>query len=46
MKGNSMLTLRNRHFFLIDLVLLPAAALLTFALQLDVAWLALRLKLG
>lgn len=30
-----MLTLRNRHFFLIDLALLPAAALLSFALRLD-----------
>jgi FlaA1/EpsC-like NDP-sugar epimerase len=30
-----MLSLRNRHFFLIDLVLLPAAAVLAFALRLD-----------
>jgi len=40
MKGNSMLallTLRNRGFFLIDLALLPAAAVLSFVLRLDVA---------
>jgi FlaA1/EpsC-like NDP-sugar epimerase len=30
-----MLTLRNRHFFLIDLTLLPTAAVLSFALRLD-----------
>ena len=30
-----MLRLRNRHFFLIDLALLPAAAVLAFALRLD-----------
>ena len=32
-----MLTLRNRHFFFIDLALLPAAAVLSFALRLDAA---------
>jgi FlaA1/EpsC-like NDP-sugar epimerase len=32
-----MLTLRNRHFFLIDLALLPAAAVMSFALRLDAA---------
>jgi FlaA1/EpsC-like NDP-sugar epimerase len=31
-----MLNLRNRHLFLIDLVLLPAAAVLAFVLRLDV----------
>jgi FlaA1/EpsC-like NDP-sugar epimerase len=30
-----MLKLRNRHFFLIDLTLLPTAAVLSFALRLD-----------
>jgi FlaA1/EpsC-like NDP-sugar epimerase len=30
-----MLMLRNRHFFLIDLTLLPTAAVLSFALRLD-----------
>lgn len=30
-----MLSLRNRHFFLIDLVLLPATAVLAFVLRLD-----------
>jgi FlaA1/EpsC-like NDP-sugar epimerase len=30
-----MLRLRNRHFFLIDLTLLPTAAVLAFALRLD-----------
>ena len=30
-----MLSLRNRHFFLMDLVLLPAAAVLAFVLRLD-----------
>ena len=30
-----MLMLRNRHFFLIDLALLPAAAIVSFALRLD-----------
>jgi len=30
-----MLSLRNRHFFLLDLVLLPAAAVLAFALRLN-----------
>jgi FlaA1/EpsC-like NDP-sugar epimerase len=30
-----MLSLRNRHFFLLDLVLLPAAAVLAFVLRLD-----------
>ncbi|MBU0704773.1 MAG: polysaccharide biosynthesis protein [Chloroflexi bacterium] len=30
-----MLSLRNRHFFLIDLVLLPAATVLAFALRLN-----------
>jgi FlaA1/EpsC-like NDP-sugar epimerase len=30
-----MLSLRNRHFFLIDLILLPTAAVLAFALRLD-----------
>jgi FlaA1/EpsC-like NDP-sugar epimerase len=30
-----MLTLRNRHYFLIDLGLLPAAAILSFVLRLD-----------
>ena len=30
-----MLALRNRHFFLLDLALLPAAAVLAFALRLD-----------
>jgi FlaA1/EpsC-like NDP-sugar epimerase len=30
-----MLTLRNRHFFLLDLVLLPAAAVMAFVLRLD-----------
>ena len=32
-----MLTLRNRHFFFIDLALLPAAAVMSFALRLDAA---------
>ncbi len=32
-----MLSLRNRHFFLIDLVLLPATALVAFMLRLDAA---------
>ena len=32
-----MLTLRNRHFFLIDLALLPTAAIVSFALRLDAA---------
>ena len=32
-----MLTLRNRHFFLMDLALLPTAAVLSFALRLDAA---------
>ena len=32
-----MLSLRNRHFFLIDLYLLPAVAVLAFALRLDAA---------
>ncbi|MEA3341252.1 MAG: nucleoside-diphosphate sugar epimerase/dehydratase [Chloroflexota bacterium] len=32
-----MLSLRNRHFFLIDLALLPAAAVLAFALRLNTA---------
>jgi len=31
-----MFALRNRHFFFIDLALLPAAAVLSFALRLDV----------
>ena len=31
-----MIRLRNRHFFLIDLVLLPAAGVISFALRLDV----------
>jgi FlaA1/EpsC-like NDP-sugar epimerase len=31
-----MLSLRNRHFFLIDLVLLPCTAVLAFVLRLDV----------
>lgn len=35
-----MTKLRNRHFFLIDLLLLPAAAVLAFTLRLDVAQLA------
>ena len=30
-----MLALRNRHFFLLDLILLPATAVLAFALRLD-----------
>ena len=30
-----MFSFRNRHFFLIDLVLLPAVAVLAFALRLD-----------
>ena len=30
-----MISLRNRHFFLIDLVLLPATAVLAFVLRLD-----------
>jgi FlaA1/EpsC-like NDP-sugar epimerase len=30
-----MLSLRNRHFFLLDLVLLPAAAVMAFVLRLD-----------
>jgi FlaA1/EpsC-like NDP-sugar epimerase len=30
-------TLRNRHFFLIDLALLPTAAVMSFALRLDAA---------
>jgi len=30
-----VITLRNRHFFLIDLTLLPTAAVLSFALRLD-----------
>jgi FlaA1/EpsC-like NDP-sugar epimerase len=33
--GRSMSSFRNRHFFLIDLILLPAAAVLAFALRLD-----------
>jgi len=32
-----MLALRNRHFFLMDLILLPAVAVLAFALRLDAA---------
>lgn len=32
-----MLMLRNRHFFFIDLALLPAAAIMSFALRLDAA---------
>ena len=32
-----MLMLRNRHFFLIDLALLPTAAIVSFALRLDAA---------
>lgn len=30
-----MLALRNRHFFIIDLILLPVTAVLAFALRLD-----------
>ncbi len=30
-----MLSLRNRHFFLLDLILLPAAAVMAFVLRLD-----------
>lgn len=37
---SSMMLLRNRHFFLLDLLLLPAAAVLAFVLRLDVAQLA------
>ena len=32
-----MITLRNRHFFFIDLALLPAVAVMSFALRLDAA---------
>jgi FlaA1/EpsC-like NDP-sugar epimerase len=32
-----VLTLRNRHFFFIDLALLPAVAVMSFALRLDAA---------
>jgi FlaA1/EpsC-like NDP-sugar epimerase len=32
-----VLTLRNRHFFFIDLALLPVAAVMSFALRLDAA---------
>lgn len=35
-----MLSLRNRHFFLMDLLLLPAAAVLAFVLRLDATGLA------
>ena len=37
LKGRLIFALRNRHFLLIDLVLLPAAAVLSFVLRLDVA---------
>jgi FlaA1/EpsC-like NDP-sugar epimerase len=36
LKDDFMLALRNRHFFLIDLILLPTAAVLAFVLRLDV----------
>ncbi len=36
----SMIRLRNRHFFVLDLFLLPAAAYLAFVLRLDRFWIS------